>query len=609
MSEPFDIYILDAAFLNEYLIEKYKSFIWTDRANGAGDFELVMSYSDSRTVPIEPGKWIAISKSHKICRCDTSSPSFSDDGELLMTYTGVSAEHMYSKRSLFPTIVPKYSWAKGIGSSVSYEKLNGVTTRTNIFANPDFSKLTDSTNSDSPPYRVSASSATVSSSSNGARITPSSTSSDSYLILNMNEHPLVAGKWYGIKTVLTVDTLLTGTLHSRALRIAAFTRAGSSSYTEFTSEPGLNIDGYEQPLQLIFQVPTGHTEKIIRLYNGATLDNGVVTYKNILFVEGNTQAEVTELLEQGYFDGSSSYLDLHPTYDLTGTLADLTEKLIKKTSLENNYNGHENLPFIWGLPPNTTGALNGYSVGPKVPDDANEQISFSMGVGSVYDAIIQSNEVCGTHFYVLRDPDTGRLYTSTYWGTDRTIGQSVAEPILFATEHGTIDSLSEVTSDRDYCNIAAVYGKYGMALVDASGNLVDNDTSDVGYDRRILIVDASSDIDYALNHPYLEPALRRRGRDALAEVRKVSVLDGEITKYTPFTYEKDYACGSLITLQSFTGTTNIMMVSEYIFSSDNEGFREYPTFTVSSTVDVHTWAGTNPNLVWSAATGTWIEQS
>ena len=85
-------------------------------------------------------------------------------------------------------------------------------------------------------------------------------------------------------------------------------------------------------------------------------------------------------------------------------------------------------------------------------------------------------------------------------------------------------------------------------------------------------------------------------------------IDGEVPNFEIFEYEKDYAVGSLITVRDDKGSANTMRISEYIFVSDEQGERAYPTLSMVDSIQAGTWSAVNPNLVWSDATGTWEEQ-
>jgi hypothetical protein len=108
---------------------------------------------------------------------------------------------------------------------------------------------------------------------------------------------MVAGKTYTALAKLRISTTQTGTLNSaaRSLRVL---REGFSSFAATTASP--NLPGvYEH--RLTFTVPSDATQAFIRLYNGASVNNGDVWWDDFLLVEGNYTGP--------YFDGSRASVE------------------------------------------------------------------------------------------------------------------------------------------------------------------------------------------------------------------------------------------------------------------------------------------------------------
>lgn len=107
---------------------------------------------------------------------------------------------------------------------------------------------------------------------------------------------------------------------------------------------------------------------------------------------------------------------------------------------------------------------------------------------------------------------------------------------------------------------------------------------------------------------YLEPLLTQKGKKELAKNRSLVAFDGEINQINQYVYDVDYSLGDLVEMQSGTGTTNNMRVTEQIFVSDENGSRSYPTLSVDLIITPGSWLAWDANEEWASATGTWSEQ-
>lgn len=66
--------------------------------------------------------------------------------------------------------------------------------------------------------------------------------------------------------------------------------------------------------------------------------------------------------------------------------------------------------------------------------------------------------------------------------------------------------------------------------------------------------------------------------------RPIHVFDGKLLAEGPFTYNWDYALGDIVSIGVDPATTQRARISEYIWSYDENGFTEYPTFKVTETL-------------------------
>lgn len=219
---------------------------------------------------------------------------------------------------------------------------------------------------------------------------------------------------------------------------------------------------------------------------------------------------------------------------------------------------------------------NGLDVKDNIPNMTSSNLStvttsydISIKIGTLYERIKNVADDYGLGFRIVNTLGGTRTF-QIYNGVDKTGAGGVS----FSEELDNLSSTSLYKSDYGYKNVAYVVGKNGYVVVDANGN-----TSPTlsGLDRRVLYVDAS-DIDDAAGAT-LTALLKARGKEELATYKKVNLFDGVIDPEGVFQYKTDYDLGDLV---SFKGDDNVrqsMMVTEYIYSFDSNGYRAYPTLS------------------------------
>lgn len=199
---------------------------------------------------------------------------------------------------------------------------------------------------------------------------------------------------------------------------------------------------------------------------------------------------------------------------------------------------------------------------------------------------------------IVRDPATSSLYFDIYMGSDRTTAQTTLPPVVFSPDLDNLRNTNRVESSANYKNVAYVYNDTDHVLV--YRDTVDPSIS--GFDRKVLIVNASND--------FTVDDLTRIGREELAKNNLVSILDGEIAANSSYKYEEDYYLGDLVELRDSDGTTSYMQVVEQIFVSDKEGERTYPTVRVNSFITPGSWIAWDYAQEWDdlGATEYWEDQ-
>lgn len=221
-------------------------------------------------------------------------------------------------------------------------------------------------------------------------------------------------------------------------------------------------------------------------------------------------------------------------------------------------------------------AGTGISVYDKIPDlsvtnnaPATDVIDISLSPQSLYNAV---KDLCDSQkfgFEITLKKTSPRLAFRIYKG--------VLKPnVVFSS---TLDNLTEeayLKSIEEYKNIAYVWGLDNAknTIVAAPGTSL----TVTGLARRVMHVDAS-DID-PLNITDAEwaKALKQRGVEALAANKRVNLFDGKLTSVNPFKYGTHYNLGDIVTFQDEDGMKTQVTITEYIWGSDGEGLRSYPTF-------------------------------
>jgi hypothetical protein len=121
-----------------------------------------------------------------------------------------------------------------------------------------------------------------------------------------------AGKTYTAIATVRLFAPQTGTIDARARRIVVFYRSvAGGGYATIRSDAAPNAAG-ETELRLTFTLPAGAIEAFIRLYNGASRDNGEVYWDNFALVEG--------AYDGPYFDGNSTDIAEDTQYDWLGQI-------------------------------------------------------------------------------------------------------------------------------------------------------------------------------------------------------------------------------------------------------------------------------------------------
>ena len=177
--------------------------------------------------------------------------------------------------------------------------------------------------------------------------------------------------------------------------------------------------------------------------------------------------------------------------------------------------------------------------------------------GEVYDSLTSLAGNADIGFNVLFKPRDKKLIFKVVAGVDRTVGQSVNDPVEFSTDLEDILSSSYYSNDQDVKSVALVMGE-GEGAVRKKQISGDNTTS--LFERRELYVDArdlqSESIDESGTSTSLTPdeykqALIQRGNEKLAECELIENFEARIRVFGDVQYEfgVDYQKGDKVTVR------------------------------------------------------------
>ena len=99
-----DIFVLDENLRRLAIIDIYKSFLWTERLNEWGNFELTIHYSRSLRAQLVVGTKIAIPHSMRVMTVETHEVKMDDEGNDIITFSGRSLEAILDDRAAFSSL-------------------------------------------------------------------------------------------------------------------------------------------------------------------------------------------------------------------------------------------------------------------------------------------------------------------------------------------------------------------------------------------------------------------------------------------------------------------------------------------------------------------------
>ena len=256
-----------------------------------------------------------------------------------------------------------------------------------------------------------------------------------------------------------------------------------------------------------------------------------------------------------------------PTWDLTDTPGNVIRAVFEGICVTGDLSVHDTIPFLH----------SGTILDPgNIPEPASS-FAFSFNPDTVYNTIKKGVcDVFDMGFRLIRDGDTGNVYFEVYMGNDLTSDQTLLPAVIFSEDFANLYGVEWLKSIATEKTVAYVFSQNSYAVVLAPGA----SSSDEGFDKRVLLVDAS-DVTLTAGAP-LTATLNNRGLQALAQNKAVYMFDGQIPQFASYTYGVDYNLGDVVEERDSDGTATFVRVLEQIFVTNDQGDVNYPSFSITS---------------------------
>lgn len=193
----------------------------------------------------------------------------------------------------------------------------------------------------------------------------------------------------------------------------------------------------------------------------------------------------------------------------------------------------------------------------KIDRQLGNTITYQKTGGEVYDALTNIADNSGLGFNVLFRPREKKLIFEVIEGTDRTINQTINDPVEFSTDLEDILSSSYYSNSQDKKSVALVMGEGEGS--DRKRQISGDDNSS-GFLRRELYVDArdlqsesvsENGTTQTLTENEYKQVLVQRGDEKLDEHAAVETFEAQIRVFGDIQYEfgKDYQKGDKVTVR------------------------------------------------------------
>lgn len=240
--------------------------------------------------------------------------------------------------------------------------------------------------------------------------------------------------------------------------------------------------------------------------------------------------------------------------------------------------------------------------------DTKDKRTYEFDGDYVYDAI---KTICDDYDWGfsldLKTDDNWRtsyLAFSTVYGTDRSYEQTKNPYMVFSPRFDNLISSDTIEDDTEFYNSA-----YVASTEETKDNktrrlikYVPNNSGRSEWDiRETFYTNSDAKLNDGNNNPrpdsdiYLE--LEKYGKDELKTQKSNDSFNAEIALLNSVQYHRDYDIGDLIQFDNVYGVNRTARITEYVRNEDDNGYREYPTFTPLSVEGIDGLEDSHSNYV------------
>ncbi len=222
--------------------------------------------------------------------------------------------------------------------------------------------------------------------------------------------------------------------------------------------------------------------------------------------------------------------------------------------------------------------------------DTKDKRTYEFDGDYVYDAI---KTICDDYDWGfsldLKTDDNWRtsyLAFSTVYGTDRSYEQTKNPYMVFSPRFDNLVSSDTIEDDTEFYNSA-----YVASTEETKDNktrrlikYVPNNSGRSEWDiRETFYTNSDAKLNDGNNNPRpdsdIYSELEKYGKDELKTQKSNDSFNAEIALLNSVQYHRDYDIGDLIQFDNVYGVNRTARITEYVRNEDDNGYREYPTFT------------------------------
>lgn len=167
-----------------------------------------------------------------------------------------------------------------------------------------------------------------------------------------------------------------------------------------------------------------------------------------------------------------------------------------------------------------------------------------------------------------------------YGGADRSYNQSTNPYVVFSPKYDNLLNTSYVESDIQQKTCVYLYQDMGEEADPKI--LVYNPNDKVGYSRREMYLETHVDKEDEEGNAYtdaqIEAFMIQEAKNALADIEREEMFDGELEAGQQFVYGEDFYLGDIVQIINEYGREACARVEEVVRSWDVDGFHLIPTF-------------------------------